>query len=252
MDELTKEKFMLIYESGRYRKHLKEAIEAIQTAIENCKNPAVCFSFGKDSLVCLDIAAKIKPDILIINIDRGKGGDIEEAVKMYDEYAKERNLNYHRVKTPKEIFEIYKEAGSIEKLSRKNIRANLLRGIKKAREIYNIDCEIIGLRAEESRGRSYLNRYGTFHYSENEKIYKCKPVLHWKDDEIWAHIVGNNLPYTSWYDKEAEFDSYEKARYSNWAGLFLINKGRFARLRKNYPKEFQELATAFPEVKHYV
>ena len=135
----------------------------------------------------MDIAVKIKPDILIINIDRGRGGDIDEAVKMYDEYAKEHNLNYHRVKTPKEIFEIYIEAGSIENLSRKDLRVNLLRGIKTARELFNIDCEITGLRAEESVGRSHLNRFGTFHYSETEKIYKCKPVLHWKGDEIWAY-----------------------------------------------------------------
>ena len=137
MDELTKEKFMLVYESERYRKHLKEAIEAIQTAVEKCQTPAISFSFGKDSLVCVDIAVKIKPDILIINIDRGRGGDIDEAVKMYDEYAKEHNLNYHRVKTPKEIFEIYREAGSIENLSRKDLRANLLRGLKRP-ENYSI------------------------------------------------------------------------------------------------------------------
>lgn len=252
MDIYERERFRLVAKSRGYQRRLKEAEKAIRQAVQQCKNPAVSFSFGKDSLVCLDIARRIKPDILVINIDRGEGGDIQEAVKMYDDFARETKLNYHRVRTPKEIFEVYQEAGSVLNLTHGILRKNLMAGVRIAQKRFNIDCQIIGLRAEESSERMHLLRHGTFHYAKTDKVYKCKPVLHWKGDEIWAHIISNDLPYVSWYDKEASFCGYEQARYSNWAGLAQKTWGRFARLKKNYPNEFNMLAGMFPEIRRYV
>jgi phosphoadenosine phosphosulfate reductase len=252
MDKDTREKYLLIAKMNSYKRKLLEANRAIETAIKTCKNPAVYWSYGKDSTVVVHMASRIKPDILVINIDRGKGGDLQEAVQYGEEFAQKYNLNYHRVKTPKEIFEIYKEAGSIYNLEIKTITNNLLKGIKTAREQFDINCEINGLRAQESYGRSFLRKYGTFHYSENEKIYKCKPVLYWAHGYIWAYIVSNDLPYMRWYDLESQFTGYEFARYSNWAGIACNERGRFLRLKVNYPDEFQLLAEVLPEIRHFV
>jgi phosphoadenosine phosphosulfate reductase len=252
MDKDTREKYLLIAKMNSYKRKLRRSIDTVKEAIDVCNNPVVSFSFGKDSLVCMDIARKIKPDILIVNIDRGEGGDLKEAVKLYDEFAGEYNLNYHRVKAPKSIIEIYKEFDNLNDYKHGTVKNNLLAGFKKARDKFNYDCEITGLRADESRERSYLRKYGTFHYSENEKIYKCKPVVYWSGAEIWAYIISNNLPYISYYDKEAKFMGYEEARYANWAGLVHKTYGRFLRLKVNYPDEFQLLAEVLPEIRQYV
>lgn len=252
MNAYDRKRFMLVAKSRRFARRVAEAQDAIKQAVSQCKNPAVSFSFGKDSLVCLDIARQIKPDILVINIDRGEGGDLNEAVEMYGRFASEHSLNYHRVKTPKEIFEIYREAGCIENLDFKKLTQNLMAGVKTAQKIFDIDCQILGLRAEESRERMHLLKYGVFHYAQAEKLYKCKPVLHWKGDEVWAYIISRDLPYIPYYDKESRFCGYEKSRYSNWAGLAQKTAGRFVRLKMNYPEEFGELARMFPEVSHYI
>lgn len=252
MEQWQKDQYLMTALLPRFKHRLEEAQNALKQAIETCQNPAVSFSFGKDSLVCMDIARQIKPDILIINIDRGQGGDLEEAVKMYEDYAREYGLNYHRVKTPKEILEIYREAGSILNVNRNRLKKNLMAGIKTAREKFNIDCEITGLRAEESMGRSYLRRHSAFHYSQADREWKCKPVLNWTGEDIWAYIISKDLPYLRWYDLEAAFVGYERARYSNWAGIFQAERGRFVRLRKNYPKEYKELVSIFPEIRSYV
>ena len=251
MEEWQKDKYLMIARLPRMERRIKEAEAAIRQAVETSSNPAVSFSFGKDSLVCVDIATKIKPDILIINIDRGKGGDLEEAVEMYDKYAKQQGWNYHRVKTPRELLDIYKEAGSITKVSREKNRANLLKGILAARKQFSIDCEITGLRTEEATGRGYLRRFGTFHFSKAENIWKCKPVLHWTGEDVWAYIISRNLPYLRWYDLEAPFVGYERARYSNWAGVYMAEQGRFVRLKHNYPEEYALLAKTFPEISVY-
>lgn len=224
---------------------------AIREAAKTCENPAVSFSFGKDSLVCVDIARRIKPDILIVNIDRGQGGDLDEAVEMYDRVAKEQGWNYHRVKTPREIFEIYREVGNLCNLKPGTNTKNLIAGAKLARKQLGVDCDISGLRIEESRGRSHLRRFGPFHYAKTDEVWKCKPVLYWSGADVWAYIVSRELPYLRWYDLEAPFVGYEQARYSNWAGLYLANEGRIVRLKHNYPREYEMLAREFPEIAAY-
>lgn len=250
MKEIDKERFRLVAEFPHYQRMIDEAISAITQVIEKCQMPAVSFSFGKDSLVCVDIARKIKPDILIINVDRGDGGDVPEAIPTFFQYLE--TANFHRVNTPKTIFQIYEEGKGIENVNRKMLKNNLLLGIKKAKEMFGIDCQITGLRTEESKGRLYLNKYGNFHYSETNNVYLCKPVLHWSGDEIWAYIVSNDLPYLEWYDLEAKYVGYERARYSNWAGVFQIERGRIAYLRMTRPDLYEIYKQLYPEVKSYV
>lgn len=253
MDNKERRKYQLVSQTEDFKKRVKEAQKSIRKAIDTCQSLAVSFSFGKDSLVCLDIARKIKSDILIINIDRGEGGDLPSAVEMYRKFAENQNLNYHRVKTPKSVFQIYEEAGSIFDVEKDDMKQNLLSGIRKAIDIFNIDCSIVGLRAEESSGRKYLRKYGTFHYSETEQIYKCKPILNWTGRQIWAYIMSENLPYLDWYDKMAKFEGgYERARYANWAGLFMKEEGRLSKLAITYPEYFRELAKEFPEIRRFI
>jgi len=248
----AQETYLLKSRLPAFKRRVAQAEQAISQAVETCKNPAISFSFGKDSLVCVDIATRIKPDILIINIDRGRGGDLDEAVEIYDTYAREQRWNYHRIKAPREIFEIYQEAGGVNKLKRGVIKKNLVAGFKTAREQLKYDCEITGLRANENNERQYLRKYGTFHYSTAEKTWKCKPVLYWSGDDIWTYIISRGLPYLRWYDLEARFTGYDKARYSNWAGLIGRTYGRITRLKYNYPREYAQLAKVFPEIAFYV
>jgi 3'-phosphoadenosine 5'-phosphosulfate sulfotransferase (PAPS reductase)/FAD synthetase len=251
MDEINKRRFLLIAKTQEYQSNLAEAVLAIQEAIEKCKNPAVNFSFGKDSLVCMDIARQIKPDILIINIDRGFGGDVPDAMDTYKSYFSKNNINFKRVKTPQSIFEIYTEAGSLHKINKERVKRNLILGIKKAIMEYRIDCSIIGLRAQESIGRNKLKSRGNFYYTKSDGVFHCCPVLNWSSDQIWAYIVSNDLPYLKWYDLEAEFDGYGNSRYSNWAGLYMYETGRIVRLKKTYPELYNIFASEFPEVREF-
>jgi 3'-phosphoadenosine 5'-phosphosulfate sulfotransferase (PAPS reductase)/FAD synthetase len=256
MDEQTKKKYLIIAKSHEHRERINEANQAIMQAIQTCKMPAVSFSFGKDSLVCVDLARKIAPDILILNIDRGEGGDIQEAIDIYSKFAYAHNLNFHRVKTPRSIMQIYREAGGINVVEKKEITVNLMRGFVIANKRFKIDCAIMGLRAEESNGRKQLLKYGTFHevkqkYRDDKIKYKCKPVLNWRGEDIWAYIISNNLPYLSFYDRAAKFSGYENARYSNWAGSAYKERGRFSILKYTMPELFNRFAVEFPEIREW-
>ncbi len=251
MDQINQRKYNLISRTQEYQNNLAEAISAVQQAIKTCKNPAVSFSFGKDSLVCMDITRRIKPDILVINVDRGFGGDVPEAVDTFKEYLDKNNVNLKRVKTPKTLFELYHQMGNLRNYKKSIVTNNLLAGIKKAVSENGIDCSIIGLRADESIGRRHLKSKGFFYFVESEQIFHCCPILNWTSGQVWAYIISNNLPYLKWYDYEACFDGYENIRYSNWAGLFMYETGRVIRLKKAYPELYNKFASEFPEVHEF-
>jgi 3'-phosphoadenosine 5'-phosphosulfate sulfotransferase (PAPS reductase)/FAD synthetase len=111
---------------------------------------------------------------------------------------------------------------------------------------------VLGLRTEESHGRSFLIKFGTFHFSKIEELYLCKPVLNWTGRHIWAYIISMNAPYLRWYDYMAAIQGYERARYANWAGGFTKQAGRFVALAKYYPEEFNRFAKEFPEIREYM
>jgi len=251
MNEINKRRFLLHAKTQEYQNNLVEAVLSIQQAVEKCKNPTVSFSFGKDSLVCMDMARRIKPDILVINIDRGYGGDVPDALSTYSEYFFKNKINFRQVRTPQSIFEIYHEMGDLHKINKDRVKQNLIAGVKKAIVEYNIDCSIIGLRSQESTGRSKLKNKGNFYYTKSDGVFHCCPVLNWTWEQIWAYIISNDLPYLEWYDLEAKADGYEYSRYSNWAGLFMFETGRIIKLKKNYPDLFNKFASEFPEVREY-
>ena len=251
MDDINKRRFLLHAKTQEYQNDLAEAVLAIQQAVETCNTPAVSFSFGKDSLVCMDIARRINQNILVINIDRGYGGDVPDALSTYNDYFTRYNINFKQVKTPMSIFEIYHKAGDLHKINKDRVKRNLMAGIKKAQLEYDIDCSIIGLRTQESNGRAKLKSKGCFYYTKSDGIFHCCPVLNWTYEHIWAYILSNNLPYLKWYDIESHFDGYENSRYSNWAGLFMYETGRIVRLKKSYPELYNNFAAEFPEVRDF-
>lgn len=251
MPDAKKEQYRLTTKLPRYKRRIAEAEEAIRKVVASAENPAVSFSHGKDSLVCMEIALKIKPDILVINIDRGFGGDVPEVAEMYQRYANERGINYHRVPATKSVLDLCIEAGSVDKLSGDMMKTNLMEAVEIARKKFNVDCFITGLRAEENKRRSYIRRLGTVHFSKSDNILRCNPVLNWMGEDIWAYIVSNNIPYAAWYDEHAIFHGYEESRYGSWLGVLRANEGRFVALKQFYPEEFKKAVELFPELKQY-
>lgn len=57
---------------------------------------------------------------------------------------------------------------------------------------------ITGIRAEQSGSRKDLPQV---EWSEENKVYKYHPLLHWTLDEVKAFIKKNNIPYNPLHDK---------------------------------------------------
>lgn len=87
----------------------------------------------------------------------------------------------------------------------------LLKKEPSEREQANRDVDVIfkGLMADESRSRalSYCTRGELFqgrhrdHLPEGDPFWHCNPLGIWTDDDIWAYIENEHVPYSTLYER---------------------------------------------------
>lgn len=230
---------------------INKSLICIDNFLKKYPKSYVGLSFGKDSIVLMDLVLKINPENKIVWVDRGEGGDTPDTFEMFEYYIS-KGINIERIMTDKSIFDILIQ-NSIEDILQKGlITKNLKQKFKDIQSEYH--GFFWGLRAEENkktRGK-YAKFRGEIWENKNKKGI-CSPVLWWTGKDIWAYIIQNGLRYNNHYDivKKKDFDR-EKTRYSNWAGLINIQRGRLWELKRFYPDMFMNLAKIKPEIMHYV
>jgi 3'-phosphoadenosine 5'-phosphosulfate sulfotransferase (PAPS reductase)/FAD synthetase len=109
------------------------------------------------------------------------------------------------------------------------------------------DGIFMGLRREESRGRSFIKPCRLIKY---DGLWHVNPVFDWTKDDIWAYISGNNLPYNAIYD-QTKFHCRDDIRVAPWAGGTNKELGRFVELKYYHPELFDEFVRRFPHVRQY-
>ncbi|MFW9872532.1 MAG: phosphoadenosine phosphosulfate reductase family protein [Candidatus Thorarchaeota archaeon] len=248
--EQEKTKYNLL--AKRLDKKINKSLETLNKFFNQVQNPYISVSFGKDSIVCLHLTLQVKPNIKVIWVNRGEGGDIEDIHRVIKWYKDNFKINLIELRTGYSILELYKKS-SIAYMEKKKSITNML---KKAFKDFNredkTDGIIWGLRAEEAIKRTWLIKSKGVINKEKNGIIKCSPIAYWKADEIWAYIYKNKLAYLNWYDI-CSVNSYdrENLRYSNWAGIFAIEAGRFVNIKRFYPQLYQKLVEIDPIVKSY-
>lgn len=119
------------------------------------------------------------------------------------------------------------------------------------------DGSFVGLRADESRGRSwYARAWGTVHRSAKDGTYQVCPLLGWSAMDVYAYLVSRDLPIHPYYQA-----AYEIAGGATDPGRLRVDlaitpsgiaaRGGMALIRRVYPEHFRQLATIRPELRGY-
>ena len=187
-----KEYFQLWAEREEFKKKVKRSHERVERA--ECHNPAILFSGGKDSTVGLHIVLQHYPDILVFHYDYTFNiprGIEKEIIKNAREIGAKNLIVEH------EKYRIPDDRGffsSVHHFLRDN----------------NIDCVFSCLRVEESARRKAIIKDGIrFQGVKNVHV-----IAEWTWRDVWAYIVKNKLPYLAVYDKYAELEGWDRARFT--------------------------------------
>lgn len=65
------------------------------------------------------------------------------------------------------------------------------------RVLSTVDGWICGLRREQSPTRQDIE---IFEWDSTNSIYKINPIVHWSEEDVWAYIKENNIPYSHLYN----------------------------------------------------
>lgn len=178
----------------------------------------VAYSGGKDSLVALDLCARFKPPVVFYDFgtSAAKGSNVmpqwlREEVRqtVIDHYGlelvvatKHRNFlcgmkyawpGVRIVTIPDAVF--------------------WLTGVREAAQRFGWSTAVVGLRRQESVRRRHRIDANRWVSAEQPEVW---PVADWTENDIWAHIVNRNLPYSSYYDRCARLTgTYEGIRMTS-------------------------------------
>ncbi len=165
---------------------------------------ALASSFGAEDMVVIDMMSRLG-QFQVFTLDTGRLHEetyqlIDQATKRYpqmtlqvmfpDRFAVEEmvktkgiNLFYESVENRKACCYVRK----IEPLSR---------------ALTNLDAWITGLRADQTENRSRMNLIEADLVPLTKRsIVKINPLLHWTNEQVWAYIKENNVPYNILHEK---------------------------------------------------
>lgn len=211
---------------------IKQKTEIVKARIEHAIRSygdkiAVACSFGKDSIVVLDIARQIDPNILVVWSDT----KVEHPLtyEYQREVTGEWGLNLVIAKADKDtnFWTLARKYGLPEpRLKGTNRDPKCCEFLKQnpAEKIYKemgIKCVMTGITAAESRTRFMVMKRnsnkaiaegipiddvegygcGAKYFVKTTGRYALHPIIDWEEKDVWDYIRSNKVHYNPFYDK---------------------------------------------------
>ena len=236
------------------------------------------FSGGKDSLVVLDLARQVDPEVPVVFFDSGL--EYPETYRYVDELASMWRLNLDVIPAKPTLLQLLVEDGSWSHHAPRgasntpNLHQVLIaEPAAQAHRLYGAG-ELWGVRASEARGRAaaYANALraeqhrlgctctttgarakhgGVIRRVDGTVAYG--PIWDWSTTEVWAHIHRHQLPLNPVYERLRAVGAPEHfLRVSHIVDGSRLEEGRITWLRRGWPALFEELAGALPRLREFV
>lgn len=214
----------------------------------------IAFSGGKDSLVVLDLARRVDPDLPVVFFDSGL--EYPETLDFIRAVAGEWDLDLHRIAADPPLLDVLVESGAWEHHVPDGAAVDLHRILitepaARAHELLG-PGELWGVRADESAGRRALyaanghdgviaRRDGTVAYG---------PIWNWSTADVWSYIHRHRLPVNPLYERMRGLGVPECGRrVSHLLDGSHLDRGRLTWLRRGWPALFEQLADALPRIR---
>ena len=195
MNNLNLKEINLTYEQETPSEILQFALEKIDLS-----KIALASSLSIEDQVLTDLLLKVNPKMRIFFIDTGR--HFQETYDLMEETMRKYDFHYE-VYGPygKDVEALVSEMGpnsfykSVE-LRKKCCEIRKVRPLN--RVLGTLDAWICGLRREQSDSRSSID---VFQWDESHSLYKINPIANWSEEDLWAYIKKENVPYSELYER---------------------------------------------------
>ena len=223
---------------------IQESLSIVQQMLGLSKNPYIALSFGKDSLVMMDLVYRLSPGVKCLFLKSEESFLMYNYEELIEWYQKNRQLNLHIVKT--------------QRLSEHNFDWNRAR--KAGNQDFYLDGFFdgydgifMGLRMEESPPRMVTlaakehNRIGKFimQYQAGKRkgMYRCCPVAEWTSFEIMFYLQKCKLPMLDVYRLGDHIRT--TARITGTS----VRRHTLFWIKKNKPENWNRIVQILPELR---
>ena len=155
----------------------------------------VSWTGGKDSTVVLHLfleflkekKIKFTPKVLFIDT----GFTFPEIREFMGNFSKIYNFNLTIIKPDVDLKQYPKEDVIL------CCRDLKIKPLKKAISDLDIKVVLTGVRRDENESRRNVS---WLEHKKEPQYLQVNPIVHWKESDVWAYHIKNNLPYCSLYD----------------------------------------------------
>ncbi|QWU18458.1 phosphoadenosine phosphosulfate reductase family protein [Paenibacillus sophorae] len=222
------------------------SIDLIKMALQRAKKPVISCSFGIDSVIDIYLTRKSLIELgrdpsdidIVWNDTANEFREVRQYQKMLTNLW---NLRLTITKPKRTLKHIIDRNGGItddyftaRKGDRRNGRPLSERccgtlkhePMKRAVKENSWDLLIVGLRADESSQRLQAGlRDGEYFYSVAEwKSYVCRPILWWREKDIWDYVEQENIPFNDLYKMNLIQEYPENTEETVFANKSLIEE----------------------------
>ena len=215
----------------------------------------VAFSGGKDSLIVLDLARRVEPDVPVVFFDSGL--DYPETYDYLTELAHTWRLDLHRIPTDPPLLQVLADSGHWDHCAPVGAAVDLHEVLitAPARRAHALlgPGELWGVRADESAVRRMLytrggRRDGIIARGDGTVVYG--PIWDWTTEDVWSHIARHRLPVNPVYNRLTQLGApKQQHRLSHLIDGGHLDRGRLTWLRRGWPTLFEQLVDVLPRIR---
>jgi 3'-phosphoadenosine 5'-phosphosulfate sulfotransferase (PAPS reductase)/FAD synthetase len=230
-------KYYLEYsETDIYRRRASRAIAIIKEA-RSSRKPYLSFSGGKDSqsILCLMYLHNIRMPVF----HRSDTLDFPDCAIFCKNECEELGFEYHE-----EMYDTVAELRQSDMMELFTVKTP--QAAKKFARKHHLDCAIIGLRKQESKGRKYHLMKGSYNDGEFLNVF---PIADFKGEDVMATIL---LADRKWFHVYDHYDPPHKGRLSWMVNPRVASHGQVHFLKRYYPEQFNKLCRINPRLRMYV
>jgi phosphoadenosine phosphosulfate reductase len=159
-------------------------------------------SFGAEDVVLIDMMCKINRNLTrVFTLDTGRLN--QETYDLIDKIRKKYDIKINvYFPDPSELEEMVTNKGMnlmYDSVENRKLCCNIRKIKPLKRALTQSDCWITGLRREQSVTRNKIMKIEID--TLNNNIIKLNPLADWTNDEVWAYIRENKIPYNALHDR---------------------------------------------------
>jgi phosphoadenosine phosphosulfate reductase len=254
MDAMTRAGYLAHAQSPAFLRRVTQARQFVRDAAA-LGRPALMVSGGKDSLVLGDIAHRVLGAIDGFFID--SGAEHPAALATIGR-LRERGWRIETVNPERTIVEMMKLVGGLgydgpDRLPGQwhwaagDYKRILISEPAAAIRARGYPVALLGLRADESRGRAMsMRRHGPIRERRDGAVIAC-PLAWWTGADVMAYALSHDLPLNDIYLIDG-VTSPERRRTGTLLGDSSTRYGRWSELKRDWPDVWMRLIETFPEM----